>query len=148
VFQKLAHEKAIEAVTKLESGELLIKGRRPGELSEVWTGTYYIRFYADHLSYSYRPEGNYYHPDAIDFDVEEKYYSTSPHCTKISFFSPEIREDNPDIPSWELPVDYEKTDAERKKRQKKIEDFIEKLMKEAGLKPIPRFSLKKYSKKT
>ena len=142
VFQKLAHEKAIEAVTSLESGNLLVKAYSKGRLSEVNTGIYHFKFYAKHLSFSYSPDGTYNHPDHIDIDVEEKYYSTSRDCTKISFFSPEIHKKD----SW--IVDHKKTDAEKKRRQKKIQEFLEKLMKEAGLKPEPRFSLRNYSKNT
>ncbi len=143
VFQKLAHEKAVEAVTSLKSRRLLIKSYTTGVLSEVRTGKHVIRFHPDHIRYIYDPSGNYNynHPDYIDIDIQEKYYSTSPHCTKISFYSPEIFDHET------LEVDQKKTDEERKKRQRKIEAFIEKLMKEAGLTPIPRFSLKEYSKK-
>ena len=144
VFQKLAHEKAIEAVTSLESGNLLVKGYSKGRLSEVNTGIYHIRFFAKHLSYSYNPTG--YGPNNMDFEIEEKFYSTSRDCTKISFYSPEIKEDKPDIPSWSQKVDHNKTDAEKKRRTNKINDFLEKLMKESNLKPEPRFSLKNYSK--
>jgi len=147
VFQKLAHEKAIEAVTSLESGDLLVKAYSKGRLSEVNTGIYHFKFYAKHLSYSYSPDGSYNHPDRIDIDIEEKYYSTSRDCTKISFYSPEIKnEDIKDDFGFAYLVDHEKTDAEKKRRQKKINEFLEKLMNEAGLKPIPRFSLKQYSK--
>ena len=140
VFQKLAHKKAIEAVTSLESGNLLVKAYSKGRLSEVNTGIYHFKFYAKHLSYSYNPDGTYNHPDNIDVDIEEKYYSTSRDCTKISFYSPEIHVKD----GW--ATDHKKTDAEKKRRQNKINDFLEKLMKDAGLKPIPRFSLEKYSK--
>ena len=141
VFQKLAHEKAIEAVTSLESGDLLVKAYSKGRLSEVNTGIYHFKFYAKHLSYSYSPDGTYNHPDRIDIDIEEKYYSTSRDCTKISYFVYE---------KWD--PDEEKAEAINKKRhkaaKKKINEFLEKLMKEAGLKPIPRFSLKKYKNYT
>jgi len=154
IFCQLAHVFAIEAVTALESGDLLIKAYHPwgtkyvkGTLGEVNTGIYHFKFYAKHLSYSYSPDGSYNHPKRIDIDIEEKYYSTSRDCTKISFYSPEIKENKPDIPSWSQKVDHKKTDAEKKRRQKQINTFLEKLMKEAGLKPEPRFSLKNYSKK-
>jgi len=145
VFQKMAHEIAIEAVTDLVTGGegLLVKGYSSGELSEVNAGAYHIKFYANHLGFSYE---QYSHPDHMDFEIEEKFYSTSAHCTKISFYSPEYKENNPDRDSWDQLVDHEKTDAERKRRQKKIDEFLEKLMKETGLKPEPRFSLQKYSK--
>ena len=140
VFQKMAHEKAIEAVTSLESGDLLVKGYSKGQLSEVNTGLYHIKFFAGHLDFSFLADGTYNHPDYIDFEIEEKYYSTSAHCTKISFYSPEIHVKD----GW--TVDHKKTDAEKKRRQKKIDEFLESLMKDAGMKIEPRFSLKNYSK--
>jgi len=145
VFQEIAHELAIEAVTKLDSGDILVKAYRPGTISEVNTGTINIKFFAGHLSYSDNPNGSY-GPDYLSFEIEEKFYSTSRDCTKISFYSPEIKENKPGIASWAQNVDHKKTDAEKKRRQKKINEFLEKLMKEAGLKPKPRFSLKQYSK--
>ena len=137
VFQKMAHDLAIEAVTKLASGELLIKGYRPRTLSEVNTGVYHIKFYANHLGFSFEQHS---HPDHMDFEIEEKFYSTSAHCTKISFYAPEFHVKD----GW--IVDQKKTDEEKKRRQNKIDEFLEKLMKESGLKPEPRFSLQKYSK--
>jgi len=144
VFQKMAHDLAIEAVTKLASGELLIKGYRPRTLSEVNTGVYHIKFYANHLGFNYEQHS---HPDHMDFEIEEKFYSTSAHCTKISFYSPEIRDENTkDEWGYTYLTDHKKTDAEKKRRQNKIDEFLEKLMKDADLKPEPRFSLEKYSK--
>jgi len=140
VFQKMAHELAIEAVTSLEFGELLVKGHSKGRLSEVNTGLYHIKFYAEHLGFSYNPKGSYDHPDYLSFEIEEKNYSTSAHCTKISFYAPEFHVKD----GW--IVDQKKTDEEKKRRQNKIDEFLEKLMKDAGLKPEPRFSLQKYSK--
>ena len=144
VFQKMAHELAIEAVTSLEFGELLVKGHSKGRLNEVNTGLYHIKFYANHLGFNY---GQYSHPDHMDFEIEEKFYSTSAHCTKISFYSPEIRDENTkDEWGYTYLTDHKKTDAEKKRRQNKIDEFLEKLMKDADLKPEPRFSLEKYSK--
>ena len=150
VFQKMAHEIAIEAVTDLVTGGegLLVKGYSSGELSEVNAGAYHIKFYANHLGFSY---GQYSHPDHMDFEIEEKFYSTSAHCTKMSFFSPEYKKtEGPKVKDgWgyeEFPVDHKRTDAEKKRRQNKIDEFLEKLMKDADLKPEPRFSLQKYSK--
>jgi len=143
VFQKLAYEIAVLAVIDLEDG-LLINGYRKGELQEVLAGPYHIKFYAEHLNYS---QGKYDDSDHLDFDIEEKFYSTSAHCTKISFYSPEIKnEDIKDDFGFAYLVDHKKTDAEKQRRQNKIDKFLEQLMKEAGLKPEPRFSLNKYSK--
>ena len=136
----LAHKIAIEAVTKLESGEILVKSHSPGRLTEVNDGIHQFRFYAKHLSYTYTPDGTYSHPNCMSFDVEEKLYLTSNHCTKISFFSPDIHKES----GW--IVDQEKTNAEKKRRQKKILAFIDKIMAEANMKPVPRFSLDKYAR--
>ncbi len=159
IFQQLAHVLAIEAVTALESGDLLIKAYHPwgqkyeqGALSEVNTGIYHFKFYAKHLSFSYDPDGSYTHPDHFSVDIEEKFYSTSAHSTKISFFSPEYKNEVIEVEDEygfkEHPVDHKKTDAERNRRQKKIDKFLEKLMKDAGLKIEPRFSLEKYTNYT
>ncbi len=134
---ELAHKKAIEAVTKLESGDLLVKARNPGRFSEVNTGTYHFKFYAKHLSFSHHPNGKWSDPNSISFDVEKKFYMASNHSTKISFYSPEIRK--PD--SW--IVDIEKTKSAKVKLQRKIKTFLKHLMKEADIKPVPRFTLKK-----
>lgn len=135
----LAHKIAIEAVTKLESGEILVKSHSPGRLSEVKDGIHQFRFYAQHLSYTYRPDGTYSHPGYIFFDVEEKLYLTSNHCTKISFFVPEAWRENEEEAA---AINNER----RKNTKKKILAFIEKIMAEANIKPVPRFSLTKYAR--
>lgn len=158
VFQQIAHVVAIEAVTNLETDKLLVKGdtwgylRKPvkGYLSEVNTGEYHFRFYAEHLSFSYYPDGSYNHPDHFSVDIEEKFYSTSAHSTKISFFSPEYKNEAIEVEDKygfkTHPVDHERTDAERSRRQKKIDAFLEKLMQDADMKIEPRFNLQEYSK--
>ena len=140
VFQKWAHEMAIEAVTDLVTGGegLLIKGYSSGQLSEVRAGDSHIKFGYRKLSFYYKDHAD---PDHMDFEIEEKFYSSSAHCTKISFYSPEYKENNPDIHSWDQLVDHEKTDAEKQRRQKKIDEFLEQLMKDADMKIEPRFSL-------
>ena len=159
VFLQLAHVLAIEAVAALESGDLLIKAYHPwgtkyvqGALSEVNTGDYHIRFYANHLSFSYNPDGSYNHPDHFSVDIEEKFYSTSAHCTKIWFFSSEFKDETREVKDeygfMTHPVDHKKTDAERNRRQKKIDAFLEKLMQDADMKIEPRFNLEEYSKTT
>jgi len=136
----LAHKAAIEAVTKLD-GELLVKAYSKGRLSEVKDEVRHFKFYAAHLSYEYM-HGMYSNPDYISFDVEQKFYLTSNHCTKISFYSPEHYIENRTYEFGVDEVDHEKTDAEKKRRQKKILAFIEKIMADANIKPVPRFSLK------
>jgi len=141
VMQKLAHKIAIEAVTNLKSGEILVKSHSPGRLSEVNTGVHTIRFYANHLSFTYQPKGTWDDPDTISFDVEEKLYLNSNHSTKISFYSPEVGVTYDK--GWNRSIDQEKTEAEKTRREKKILEFIDKLMAEASIKPIPRFALAK-----
>jgi hypothetical protein len=137
VMTALAHKVAIKAVTKLENSELLVKAYGPGRFSEVNSGTYNFKFYAKHLSFSHHQNGKWSDLNSMSFDVEEKFYMTSNHSTKISFYSPEIHESN----SW--IVDLEKTKVVKEKLQEKIEAFIEQLMKEANIKPVQRFTLKK-----
>ncbi|MBA7695866.1 hypothetical protein ES703_104506 [subsurface metagenome] len=146
VFQELAHVLAIEAITDLKPVRITVKTFSSGELSEVEIADLHFRFYFRHLSFSYSPEGSYKHPDYMHFDIEEKFYSTSAHCSKISFFSPEIKENKPDVNSWDQKVDHKKTDAEKNRRQKKIDKFLEKLMQDADMKIEPRFNLQEYSK--
>lgn len=119
VFQKLAHKIAVDAVTNLNKGRarIIINGNRVSEVS-INSRSLVIKFYAKHLMYSHSPEEAW--NKWWGFDVEEKFYLTSNHCTKISFYAPE---------------------GEVEKRKQKIEAFIEKIMTEAGIKPIPRFKL-------
>jgi len=119
VLQKLAHEIALEAVKNLNQGDvrIVIHGSR---LDTVETDNAKIRFYGWHISYSEEPTRNY--EDWWGFDVEEKFYLTSNHCTKISYYAPEGRE---------------------KETAEKITGFIDKIMAEASIKPVPRFSLAK-----
>jgi hypothetical protein len=119
VLQKLAHEIALEAVKNLnqEDVNIIIRGRR---FSLVATDKANIRFYANRIGYSEEPTRNY--EDWWGFDVEEKVYLTSDHCTKISYYAPEGKE---------------------KETAEKIIGFIDKIMAEASIKPIPRFSLAK-----
>lgn len=117
VLQKLAHEIAIDAVTNLKQGDIRINIHGP-RFSVVSTGKYNIRFYAKHIGYYEEPSRDY--KDWWGFDVEEKFYLTSNHCTKISFYASEGKE---------------------KETKDKITKFIDKLMGEAGIKPVPRFSL-------
>jgi len=140
-MQKLAHEIAIEAVTNLKSGEVLVKAHSPGRLSEVSDGVHTIRFYANHLSFTYLPSGRWEDPAAFNFDIEEKLYLNSNHSTKISFYSPEVGVEYDK--QWNRSINQKKTEAEKIRREKKILEFIDKLMAEASIKPIPRFRLSK-----
>ena len=83
-----------------------------------------IRFYAKHIGYWEEPTRNY--KNWWGFDVEEKLYLTSNHCSKISFVAGA-------------------NDVETAAKKKKILEFIDKLMAEASIKPIPRFTLAKFA---
>ena len=119
VLQKIAHETALEAVKSLNQGDvrIVIHGSR---LDTVETDKAKIRFNVSHISYSEEPTRNY--EDWWGFDVEEKVYLTSNHCTKISYYALEGKE---------------------KEGAEKITGFIDKIMAESSIKPIPRFSLAK-----
>ena len=115
VLQKIAHKIAMDAVTKLNQGNvrITISGDRFSRVDIV--DKLELRFYAKHASYfEYGPK----YEDWWGFDVEEKLYLTSNHRTKISFYTPEGKE---------------------KERIEKITKFIDKLM--AGVEVVPRFSL-------
>lgn len=120
VLQRLAHKTAVDAVTNLNRGDVRIRIHGP-RLTHVETSNYTFRFYASHMSYSVHPGGSYKH--WWSFDVEEKEYLTSNHRTKISFEASGGEESEED--------------------EKRIKAFIEGLMAEASMKPIPRFKLSK-----
>jgi hypothetical protein len=116
VLRAIAHKIAIEAVTN-PVGRIKITTDSKGKLDTVETGDCMIRFYASHISYT---EGSWSKKITFSFDVERKLYSTSNHSTKISFFAEEGKE---------------------KQAAEKITQFIEKIMSDAGVQPIPRFTL-------
>lgn len=122
-LQKLAHEIAIEAVKNLNQGKITIKTFASNQFSEVSVGKETFRFYLRHASYSSHNDretwDNYW-----GFNVEEKLYLSSNHCTKISYYA----------------GDDSKL---AEKRTKKVMDFIDKLME--GVKPVPRFTLKGFA---
>jgi hypothetical protein len=134
VLTKKAHEEAITAVTKLDSQQLLITGY-PKIIKELRTDKYHIKFYAKHIGFSFRPNGEYNAPENISFDVEKKYYLTSNHSTKISIYSPEMYKED----SYE--IDQDKTNELKHKNIKRINAFIEEMMKKAGIQPEPRFKM-------
>jgi small-conductance mechanosensitive channel len=114
VLQKMAHKVALEAVKTLKHGDvrITIYGSR---FSHVETDEYGFSFYAKHAT-CHKSD-----PDGFAFDVAEKFYLTSNAHSKISF---EV---------------WPKEDTE--KVQKRIMAFIDKIMAEASIKPIPRFTL-------
>lgn len=118
VLQKMAHKVALDAVKTLQHGDVRIIIRE-SRFSDVETDEYGFRFYAKHATFRKSD------PDGFAFDVAEKLYLTSNACSKISF---EV---------------YPKEDTE--KVEKRILAFIDKIMAEAGIKPVPRFTLSKYT---
>jgi len=122
VFQKMAHQIALDAVKTLKQGRTRIIIRENGTFSEVETDQHWFKFYANHLSYQKKSRKWAEH---FGFEVEKKIYLTSNHSTKISFYSPE----------------EEKT-GQMKER---IMEFIDNIMVEASIKPVPRFTLSKYT---
>jgi len=117
-MREIAYNIATDALMKPLQGDIriIIYG---GRLSTVETSRHIIRFFAKHLAYT-EHQGHSWNP-SWGFDVEEKLYITSNHSTKISFYAPEGKE---------------------KETVEKITQFIEHIMADAGLKPIPRFTLK------
>ena len=115
---------AVEAVTELNKGTVRIdiQGKRLSTVS-LRTGGEKFRFFAAHLKYEHAPEGSW--DEWWGFDIEEKFYLTSSHKTKISFYAPEGKVES---------------------RKKKIMAFLEQLMTEAGIKPVPRFRLSNHVK--
>jgi len=125
VLQKLAHRIAIDGITNLQ-GDIRVVVRN-GRISEVETDRHTVRFYANHVTYE---EWRRKYTDGLSFDIERKLYTTSNHCTKISYY----------VPSTDFgrkPQSKDKQIIERK-----ITEFIDKIMAEASIKPVPRFTLK------
>lgn len=116
VLQRIAHKIAIEAITNLH-GEVRVIAHG-SRLDTVETDKHLIRFFASHISYSEHDTHRWEH--SWGFDVEEKLYSVSNHSTKISFYAPEGKE---------------------KEVTEKVTKFIDELMAESAIKPVPRFSL-------
>lgn len=120
VLQKIAHKVAINAVKTLKHGRVRVIISGPS-LREVETNEYHIKFYASHASFE-KKSGSSNISKWWGFDVENKVYLTSNHCTKISFYASEDK---------------------RREKQKKIETFIAKIM--AEIEPKPRFSLAEHA---
>jgi len=114
---KIAHQVALDAVTTLKHGRTRIIIRGNGSFSEVETGQHRFRFYLSHASYEKKSTK---YEERFGFDIEEKMYLTSNHCSKISFWAP---------------------DDKMEERKKEILAFIDNLMAEAGVSIEPRFQL-------
>lgn len=81
------------------------------------TGDMFIRFFFKHVQVQKTLSSH----NVLYMDIEKKLYTNSNHSTKISFWTP---------------------DGKEEKRKKQVEDFINKLM--SGITPVPRFSLGNY----
>lgn len=110
----MAHKVAIAAVTKLESSMKIVTDynygdkSKPGVLNEVSTNRYYFKF--DYSIWFTDRQKD------INFEIEEKFYVNTNHCTKVNCRGIEL-EDKP-----------------------RVENYIKDLMK--GIKIEPRISFK------
>ena len=121
-FQRLAHKIAMEAVVK-PNASIKIDTNSAGKFTEVSSGTVSINFKWSGISYY---EHHRHYRDSRSFSLEEKLYNTSNDSTKIS---------------------YVPTEGKGKETADWIRKFIENIMAENKLTPVPRFSLREYSKK-
>jgi len=116
VLSALAHKVAIEAVTKLQQSMKITteysydKNKKPA-FDEVSVENYWFKFNYNSILFK---------DHEISFEVEEKLYQNTNHCTKINARA------------------VDDSDTEAKTR---IEKYIEKMMAAAGLKPEGRFKL-------
>lgn len=130
VLQKMAHDEAIKAVQTLNPEQTVRIVIHSGRISEFGITGYRgsgtgFRFYPNHITYNHgdgwdnkqQSERN-----SMSIDIEEKLFTTSNHSSKIWF-----------------QEGRDKKQTLEKKEQ--IIAFIDKIMKDAGMKPIPRFSL-------
>jgi hypothetical protein len=120
-------------VTNLKQGRIRIdiSGNR---FKTVDTDKYAISFYTNHIGFSRHDHEEYW-----GFDVEEKEYTTSNHRTKISFFVQVEGKFDQDTGEY---IEIRHAEKERK-RAEEILVFIQGLMTEAGIKPVPRFALQR-----
>jgi hypothetical protein len=132
VLQKFAHEIAVEAVTSLSTEHGRIDFRHHG-LAYIETDKYIIRFSPSRISFSRQEQKDYF-----AFEIEEKLYATSNHRTKISYTVSVGGH-------WEKDKGYVEDDnrkTKEKKRGEEILSFINELMTENNMKPVPRYSLR------
>jgi hypothetical protein len=135
VLQKFAHNVAVEAVTMLNQGRVRIEISSSNTFQRVETDHCTIRFYADHIGFT-RQNGR----DYWGFDVEDKEYVSSNHRTKISYAI--MVEGKLDEETGKY-IEVGRAEKEHK-RATEILEFIQKLMIESQIKPVPRFSLRQF----
>ena len=130
VFQELAFKIALEALQKHQAISMKAD-TSVNEFYQLDIGAYSITFNSSRISY-YQKTGS---GSDVDFQVEPKLYTDSPHSSKIHY----------DIYCG-YPEPSAKVKAEKRKAyEKKIMAVVDELMK--GVKPIPRFSLEKRAQK-
>jgi hypothetical protein len=134
VLQKFAYEVAMDAVTDLRHDHVRmdIGGHR---FQFVDTDKYMLRFSPSRISFVKKDRD---YRDYWGFEIEEKLYMTSNHRTKISFVVMVASVYNEETSSY---VEVGRKEKE-KEREKQIMAFIEKMMADNSMKPVPRFSLK------
>jgi hypothetical protein len=136
VLQKFAHEKAVEAVTSLNITHGRIDFRDHG-IAYLQTDQYSIRFFPSRISFSREGQKDYF-----SFDIEEKAYATSNHRTKISFTVQVKSHYDRNEGEYGGFVEDESRRAKEKKRREEIFKFLNELMIENNMKPVPRFSIR------
>jgi hypothetical protein len=97
-----------------------------------------ISFYADHASFTRQSSRSC---DYWGFDVEDKEYASSNHRTKISFGVYVEGKYDKDAREY---IEVGRAEKEHK-RAAEILEFIQKLMIENQIKPVPRFSLRQFA---
>lgn len=135
VLQKFAHNIAVEAVTKLDQGRVQIEISSSNRFQRVETDQYMISFYANHISFARQGSRD---RDCWGFDVEDKEYASSNHRTKISYAI--MVEGKYDEKAGKY-IEVGRAEKEQK-RATEILEFIQKLMAENQIKPVPRFTLR------
>ncbi|MGD0495467.1 MAG: hypothetical protein ABSB28_05440 [Candidatus Bathyarchaeia archaeon] len=132
LLQKFAYEVAMDAVTDLRHDHVRIDigGHR---FQYVDTGKYMLRFSPSRISFMKQDKTDHW-----SFEIEEKLYMTSNHRTKISFI---VAVESVYDEKTQRYIEHDRREKE-KAREKEIREFIEKMMTQNSMKPMPRFSLK------
>ena len=123
VFQRLAHKIVLGAVIKPDAC-LRIETNSEGIFTMVSTQSVSLQLEWSSINYSETPKQDW--KNHWSFSVEEKRYITSNDSTKISYYVDEGKE---------------------KQTAEKIRQFIEQLMIENKIKPVPRFNIKEFSQR-
>lgn len=141
VFQQMAHKVAMEAVEKRDQGRTRIIIDSSGEFADVETEQWHFKFYAKHLSVM---KGSWNRGPAFSVDIEDKNYTTSNHSTRLAFYVQDVQAggwEKDDYGILHAVIDKEKTKQAANEKERKVMAFIDKVMADAGIKPVPRFSL-------